>query len=326
MPMNLNHDVIDFVKVSEVKIPDTFYNRIKTDVDEIDAIFGDGILPGMTATLIAKPGVGKTIFCLTLGELLTNREYKVGYASGEEAATQLAFSCQRLNIVNLPICTITNVDVLASKLPDLDLLIIDSFQCLTETNNLNSRARSKYFIDTLVKKAKDHNCAILFIVQMNTDGTIKGGTTLPYAVDCNILIAKDKELPNNVRVISTYKNRFGATNDHIAEMTATGYVFKGLMDSIDGEDSEEKTERRPILEVRKEVVLNMTDPPHITMDRVMSELDIQKQTAYNLLRDMEKDGTIKKYGRGDSAIWKNSKVDEKSFLLTCLSGLQKTLS
>jgi predicted ATP-dependent serine protease len=324
--MNLNHAVVDFVKVSEVVIPDAFFNRIKTEVDEIDAIFGDGILPGMTATIMAKPGVGKSIFCLTLGELLVNKDYSVGYASGEEAVAQIAYNCRRLNITNLPISTKTDVDELAQKIEELDVLIIDSFQCLTEKNGLNSKARIKYFIDTLVKKAKDASCAIIFIVQMNVDGTIKGGTTLPYAVDCNILIQKDKDLPSSHRIISTYKNRFGATLDHLAEMTESGYMFMGEHNGEVSEDEgKEKTKRGSVGDQRKAMILEMTDPPHITMNRVMSELDIQKQTAYNLLRELEADGKIKKFGRGEFAIWKNNSVDDASFLEQCVSTLEKLI-
>ena len=184
--MNLGHEQRDFVSVSDIKIPKTFYSRLKTDIDEIDSIFGCGILPGSSITLTAKGGAGKTVFCLTLGELLVDKGYKVAYSSGEENSFQLAYNSERLNVKNLKVGTMTDADMLLERMKDYDLLIVDSFQSLTTSRKLNTRAKSQYFIDNLVKKAKDVNCAIIFIVQLNIDGTMKGGTTLSHSVDVNI--------------------------------------------------------------------------------------------------------------------------------------------
>lgn len=71
--MLLNHEHVEFTRIGDVSIPNSYFNRIKTGDDELDSIFGDGILPGSTMTLIAKPGTGKSVFSLILSEKLTTK-------------------------------------------------------------------------------------------------------------------------------------------------------------------------------------------------------------------------------------------------------------
>lgn len=229
--MNLNHAVVDFVKVSDVVIPDTFFNRLTTGVSELDDIFGGGLIPGYVVTIRSKPGVGKSTITLTLSELLHNRGYNVGYASGEENAPQIAFACKRLGITNLKISTETDVDVLASRMDEFDVLVIDSFQCLTVSQKLSKPRKNEYIITNLVNKAKDNNCTLIFIVQLNSDGTIKGGTDLPYAVDTNIEILSDKD-DKSKRIIRVEKSRMGGVGDHITHLTSTGYAFHNKQNTI----------------------------------------------------------------------------------------------
>lgn len=57
--MILNHNYTNLKRASEIEIPDIYFNRLKTGIDCIDAMFGEGILPGSTFTVDAAPGVGK---------------------------------------------------------------------------------------------------------------------------------------------------------------------------------------------------------------------------------------------------------------------------
>jgi len=300
--MNLDLKQTPFMKVSDIVIPDTFYNRLKTGIDALDNIFGMGLLPGSTITLKALPGVGKSVFSLTLSEMLTDCGYKVGYTSGEEDIRQLAYNCKRLGIENTEISNITDIDEILSIMPDKDFMVIDSFQTLTTTRKLNSRERIKYFNDNLVRVAKEHECTILFVVQELADGTIRGGTSLLYAVDVNMQILKNKE-DKNSRIFDVYKNRFGATMQHEARFGPSGYEFVGeYSETEDMED--EKTKKAPVKESRKSDILSMDEPPLITVKRVMDELDIKEQTAKLLLSELENDMKLIKYGRGMDAIWK----------------------
>ena len=67
--MELNYKKTSFTKVSELEIPASFFNRMKTGSD-MDKVFGEGILPGAATTVTAVAGGGKTTFLLELMEKL----------------------------------------------------------------------------------------------------------------------------------------------------------------------------------------------------------------------------------------------------------------
>jgi predicted ATP-dependent serine protease len=316
--MLLNHEHVEFTRIGDVSIPDHYFNRIKTGDEELDSIFGNGILPGSTITLIANPGTGKSVLSLILAEKLTTQGYKVGYTSGEEDIRQIAYNAKRLNVKNLQIATITNVEEIVKHMTNMDLLVIDSFQCLTTESDLNSRQKIQHFVNTLVKKAKVHNCALLFIVQMITSGELKGGTTLPYAVDVNIKIEKDKELGKDYRIIDVYKNRFGPTAQYKAIMESTGYTFLGIY------EPEERVKQPTISksQIRKESIMAMIEPSLITVSRVSQELDISNQTATTLLRELVAENKLCKYGRGSDSVWKVNTVKDDLFLKELIKELE----
>jgi predicted ATP-dependent serine protease len=305
--MTLDLEKTPFTKISDIQIPDIFFNRLKTGEDNLDAIFGmGGILPGSTITLKARPGVGKSVFALTLAEMLTNVGYNVAYSTGEEAVFQIAYNCKRLGIENLEVGTITDIEEIMDTIPDRDFMVIDSYQTLTTIEELNSKAKNEYFTNNLVKRAKDHDCTILFIVQETVSGEIRGGTSLLYAVDTNIEILKNKDNKDS-RLFDVYKNRFGATMMHEAIFTSGGYEFIGEYEKP--EKSEEvKVKKEPIKETRKELILAIDEPPLITLNRVMETCGIQEQTAKLLLSELENDMKLLKFGRGQSAVWKKYKV------------------
>jgi predicted ATP-dependent serine protease len=316
--MLLNHEHVEFTRIGDVSIPNSYFNRIKTGDDELDSIFGDGILPGSTMTLIAKPGTGKSVFSLILSEKLTTKGYKVGYTSGEEDIRQIAYNAKRLNVKNLKIATITNVDEIVQHMKNMDFLVIDSFQCLTTDNDLNSRQKVQYFVNTLIKKAKVYDCALLFIVQMTTSGELKGGTTLPYAVDVNLKIDKDEELGKDYRIINVYKNRFGPTAQYKAIMESSGYTFLGAYEP----EEKVKTSKVSISQTRKNHIINMVEPPLITVARVSEELDISTQTANNILRELVAENKLCKYGRGSESVWKVNSIKDETFLKELVKQLE----
>ena len=68
--MKLGIAQTEFTKVKDIVIPDIFYNRMKSGVQDFDKLFGDGLLPGSAITLTAQAGCGKTTFALQLLEHL----------------------------------------------------------------------------------------------------------------------------------------------------------------------------------------------------------------------------------------------------------------
>jgi predicted ATP-dependent serine protease len=298
--MNLNLDTTDFQRVSNINIPDIFYRRMKTGMSDLDEIFGNGILPGSSFTLTARAGCGKTTFLLQLCEALANNNYKVGYASGEENTFQLAFNCERLNVKNVEIANITNIEKLCEATKNFDVLVIDSFQSLTSEDDLNSKELERHAVTSLVTAGKINECAIFFIMHLTKAGVLKGGTLIPHTVDVNMEIVPDDDAGDDqARVISFKKNRFGSCGDYSAYMTSTGFAFNGKVDVTEKASPKEKR-----MEANIDKVLSMKEPPYITKKRVMNELDLTSSQAYVLLKEMTDRDVIKKFGRGDDAVYK----------------------
>ena len=297
--MKLGIEKSTFTKVSEIQIPDIFYRRFKTGVAEFDDMFGEGILPGSAFTITAQAGCGKTTLLLQLMEALANNGYDVGYASGEENQYQLAFTCKRLNVKSVQIANETDIDVLAKAMQDLDVLVVDSFQALTTRNKLNHAELERYAVTTLINAAKANECALFFIMHLTKDGKLKGSTLVPHAVDVNVQILMDDEGDEQDRIISFYKNRFGATLDYTATMTAHGFKLSG----------KRETTKAPSKKARKKALedkIMAMDPPNITKSAIMKSLNLTSSQAYFALKELTDAGKLKKYGRGDNAVFKKT--------------------
>ena len=297
--MKLGIEKSTFTKVSEITIPDIFYRRMKTGIAEFDDMFGEGILPGSAFTITAQAGSGKTTLLLQLMEALANNGYDVGYASGEENQYQLAFTCKRLNVSSVQIANETDVDVLAKAMQDLDVLVIDSFQALSTRNKLNHAELERYAVTTLINAAKANECALFFIMHLTKDGKLKGSTLVPHAVDVNVQIMMDDEGDEQDRIISFYKNRFGATLDYSATMTSHGFQLSGKREVT---HAPSKKARKKSLENK----IMAMDPPNITKNGIMKSLNLTSSQAYFALKELTDAGKLKKYGRGDQAVWKKT--------------------
>lgn len=299
--MDLKIPNTDFIRIGDVKIPDSFFKRLKTDNEVVDEMFGGknnpGILPGSTMTLIAKQGAGKSVFSLTLGEMLTNRGYNVAYATGEESIEQIAYNSKRLNVENLKVGVVNGVGDILNTMENHDFLIVDSFQTLRTSEDLTGTKKTKYLVDNLVSHAKNKECSTLFIVQETTSGEMRGGNMLAYAVDVNMRILKNPENEEQ-RLIETYKNRFGPCFTTLSGFGKSGYEFLGKYENL----KNMKEGKTSIKEVRKLDVLALDGL--ITMSIVENLLGISSQTARIILVELENEGKLLKYGRGPSAIWK----------------------
>ena len=310
--MNLNYTNTNFKTVSDIKIPDIFYRRYKSGISVMDDLFGEGILPGSSVTMCAAAGCGKTTLLLQLLEGLSTNGYNVGYSSGEENTYQLAFTCDRIGVKQVAVANMTDIDELVDAMDDLDVLVVDSFQALTTTKKMNSRALEKYAVSKLTRAAKDKECTVFFIMHLTKDGKLKGGTIVPHTVDVNMNIEIDGEIDDDARKIFFTKNRFGALNELTLFIGAKGYDFSA---PVKIEASEEKAPSKKSKKKKElEAILEMREPPTINADRVASSLDIDITRAQYLLRELTINGKIDKFGKGIKAIYKHKELKNGSAL------------
>lgn len=309
--MKVNAQETEFTLSSEIEIPEEYYNRMVTGVDEVDLMFGNdhlkGIVKGSVITIAGDGGLGKTTYLLQLLSMLRVNGYKVAYATCEEANYQVAYACKRIGS-SVEIAHKRSLPSIMEAMVKYDILVVDSFQGLIgggdPEGEMNSKQWGQHIQNTLLNAAKENKCALVFVLHNNTQGKSKGGTDITHAVDVNIMISKTKENPE-IRLINFYKNRLGGTDVHETVMTSTGLDFNGVYDPEAAVDEDGIIEqKKPKNEKRKEDILNMDEPPILNVDRVMDKFGISKQIASNILRELVDEGKMKKYGRGANACWK----------------------
>ena len=304
--MQINTLTTRFAKCSSIEIPESYYNRMTTGCSEIDLMFGTehlpGFMPGSAITICGTPGAGKSSFLIQVSELLTKQGKKTAIASGEESHLKLAYTCKRLGAENVDVAHIKDVEEIAAAMNDYDFMVIDSFQALRSNKNMKKREFCEYAQDLLLNTAKETGCVLVFVLHITTTGISKGGTDIIHAVDVNMKVTVDKN-DKSMRLFDIYKNRDGETNLHMAMMTSKGFDFKGAY-VAPVEEEKPKKDKIPAADIRKEEILNMDEPPHLTLDRVCGKLGVSGQTAGILLRELVGEGKMAKFGRGAAAVWK----------------------
>jgi DNA repair protein RadA/Sms len=203
--------------------------RIKSGWEEIDRVFGGGILPGSLLLLSGEPGIGKS----TLGAQLANALSKDGqvlYVSGEESATQVKSRLERLScdLSRLRFIGETSVEKITGAALKLkpSLIVVDSIQTVysslipSEAGSLSQiRAVAVKFLEI----AKEHGITVLLIGHITKDGQIAGPKSLEHIVDT--VLSLENEPGSNYCLLRASKNRFGSVNElGVLEMTGTGFV------------------------------------------------------------------------------------------------------
>jgi predicted ATP-dependent serine protease len=303
--MIINHNKTKLTKVSEINVPASFFSRMATGISQLDTLYGgEGILPGSVSTIAAAPGSGKTTLLLQLCESLSNNGYKTAYITGEESVEMIAYTCKRLNISNVYVASETDIDRLISFMEDMDYVVFDSFPTLSENGARLNRTGQDAAIGRIVSACKQHETAMCIILHITKNGMYKGSTTIPHAVDINMDISIDED-DTSFRTITTTKNRYGS----LAEVSM--YFGYG------GFDFDRKVEPKSSTSIPKakrkdeefEKIKALQEPPGITIARVCKELNIDATRAGYLLRALVQDGTLVKFGRGDTAIWKHANYE-----------------
>lgn len=218
-------DIIDLNKIEISQL-----NRIKTEISEIDRVFGGGMVPGSLILLAGEPGIGKSTLVAQIANAVTNSVY----VSGEESASQIKDRLSRLNcdLKKIKFISETNAEKIVSSINSLiashespALLIIDSIQTVYsslaegEPGNISQiRAGAAIFLELAKKK----NVSIILIGHITKDGQIAGPKALEHIVDTVLYL--ETESLHNYRILRATKNRFGSINEiGIFEMSGAGF-------------------------------------------------------------------------------------------------------
>lgn len=202
--------------------------RLMTGIEEVDRVFGGGLVTGSFILIGGEPGIGKSTIVAQIADAI-GRENLVIYASGEESTTQVASRLRRLdcNLDKIKFTSETNADkiIAVSLEAKPKLLIIDSIQTVY-TAEAPGEAGSLTQIRAVAAKflglAKQHNITVILIGHITKDGNLAGPKSLEHIVDTVIYLETDSS--QNYRLLRATKNRFGSINEiGIFAMTGTGF-------------------------------------------------------------------------------------------------------
>lgn len=208
--------------VADLQIP-----RVKIGINELDRVLGGGIVPGSVVLIGGDPGIGKsTLLLQVLAGLMS--QLKCLYVSGEESLQQINMRAKRLtlDVKELSCLTETNVEqILAvAEKEKPSLIIIDSIQTLYAESVQSAPGSVSQVRETaasLVRYAKQMNCAVVLVGHVTKDGALAGPRILEHMVDAVLYFQSDEG--SRYRVIRAFKNRFGAVNElGVFAMTGLG--------------------------------------------------------------------------------------------------------
>jgi DNA repair protein RadA/Sms len=288
-----------FTSVSEIQIPDIFFHRFKTGVQDLDlALGGEGFLPGQTFTLAGEPGSGKTTLLLQTLELLQNSGKKAAYISGEESIYQVAFASRRLGLKSLSIANMTVIEDIFDAIEEngFEVVVLDSLPALETREGLTGKRKEEYLANYITAKAKELEVVVGIILHITKQGTYKGSTLIPHSVDANIMLRVSSE-DESVREIEVTKNRFGRTGITAFPMTEVGFSFERVSVSDDDVPKVSKSKK-----ASDDVMLSVKKSGKITAAVAAQVLgDVSK--VQKTMKDLVNAGLLRKEGRGADTVW-----------------------
>ncbi len=219
-----NKKLVDFIQVSSEN-----FERIKTNLSEIDQIFGGGIVKGSLILIGGEPGIGKSTLVLQILKQLAPTSPLL-YVSGEESAQQIKLRIERLHYTptNLKFLSETNIEQVCAAINEIKptIAIVDSIQTVysdsvaSEPGNV---AQIRACTVKLLEAAKSTNTPVIIVGHVTKDGSVAGPKTLEHLVDVVLYLEGDRL--HGFRILRSSKNRFGSTNEvGVLEMTGEGLM------------------------------------------------------------------------------------------------------
>lgn len=203
--------------------------RLKSGLDDVDAVLGGGFVPGSVCLIAGEPGIGKSTLILQVASQLAEKS-EVLYVSGEESLHQISSRAKRLGVSGkrLQLATSTSADDVAQSINSgrFKAVVVDSIQT-TSTQNVSSQAGSVSQITNsahlLMNSAKSSNTALILVGHVTKEGNIAGPKVLEHVVD--VVLQLEGERMGGFKLLRSVKNRYGSTNEAgIFEMQEAGLL------------------------------------------------------------------------------------------------------
>jgi DNA repair protein RadA/Sms len=191
--------------------------RLSCGQDELDRVFGGGIVPGSVTLLGGDPGIGKSTLLLQVAAYVAG-SHSVLYASGEESVSQVGLRAQRLGLSAASLTCVADNDLQAiialANERKVALLVVDSIQTVQSGGVAGSAggvSQLRECTAELVRFAKSTATAVVIIGHVTKEGMIAGPRMLEHLVDTVLYF--ESEAGSRYRIVRATKNRFGAVNE-----------------------------------------------------------------------------------------------------------------
>ena len=203
-------------------------DRVKVGVNEVDRVFGGGIVASSVTLIGGDPGIGKSTLLLQIAARIAKNGLKAVYISGEESVHQIKERAKRLKNNDSPVALAAETDLRmilsALRTNKPDFVVIDSIQTLwSETFGTmpGSVTQVRACAAELTRWAKKNGAMLVLVGHVTKEGTIAGPRVLEHMVDTVFYL--EGERSDQFRILRSVKNRFGPTDEiGIFEMVAQG--------------------------------------------------------------------------------------------------------
>ena len=225
------------------KVTSSDMTRVKTNIDELDRVFGGGLVRGSILLMGGAPGMGKSTLTLKMCGLLS-RIGTVLYVSGEESEEQIKARADRIKADFGEMYVVFENDletIIEEHIPKLkpQFLIIDSISTImssTIPSGMGSPTQLKYCASQIQALTKSQGLTTIMIGQVTKAGDIAGPNALNHYVDGIFYLEGDQY--QMYRILRVEKNRFGSqTEIGVFEMGEDG------MSSVDDPSAKFLSER-----------------------------------------------------------------------------------
>ncbi len=215
-------------KLSSIELKNA--DRTPLPNNELNRVFGGGLVAGSISLIGGEPGIGKSTLLLQVANMIAGIRGNAVYVSAEETEHQIKLRAQRLGINgdNLYLMSETDLSVIINELDNLNpgFVVIDSIQTvglpevpaapgnITQVRECTLR---------LMQWAKASEVPVFIVGHVTKSGDIAGPRALEHIVD--VVLYFEGAPFSSYRLLRCAKNRFGSTNEvGVFEMVEKGLV------------------------------------------------------------------------------------------------------